>query len=136
MKSGRIMLLSIGLVIIGSAFSVTAGYADLSVPVPTGQQSFSAYGPIAAPVISAEPLQAMPIGLGSVASGGDTMSIQVGIAPFSGPVDIYFGFLAPSIDPQNIYRLTSNDTLMPLSVSGPIRIKPVPWIINASGGAN
>ncbi|MGE5300514.1 MAG: DUF3443 domain-containing protein [Acidobacteriota bacterium] len=136
MKSGRILLLSMVLVIIGNAFAITAGYADLSIPVPTGQQNFSAYGPIASPVISAEPLQAMPIGLGSVASGGDTMSIQVGIATFSGPVDIYFGFLAPSMDPQNIYLLTSNDTLMPLSVSDPLRVKPVPWIINASGGAN
>ena len=136
MKSGKILLLSVVLVIFSNAFAITIGYADPSIPVPAGQESFPAYGPIASPVISAAPLQAMPIGLGSVASGGDTMSIRLGIAHFSLPVDIYFGLLAPSIDPKNIYLLTSNDTLMPLPVSGPLRVKPVPWIINASGGIN
>src|ERR1039458_5533860 len=72
------------------------------IPVPNGQESFPLYGPIALPIISSDPLKAMPIGLGSVASGGDTISVQIGLGQFSGPVDIYFGYYAPSIDPQNI----------------------------------
>lgn len=130
MKSSKILLLSLVLVVISNAFAITISYADQSLAVPTGQESFPARGPVALPIISTDPSQAMPIGLGSAASGGDKLSVQVGLAPFSGPVDIYFGFFAPAIDPQNIYILTMNDTFIPLSVS------PSPWKINASGGVS
>lgn len=136
MKSGKILFLSVVLVIIGNTFAMTTGYAALSMPVPTGQESFPMYGAIVSPVISTEPSKAMPIGVGSAAFGGDAISIQVGTAPFSGPVDIYFGYFAPPIDPDNIYLLTSNGTFMRLPVSNPFGVKPAPWITNPSGGVN
>jgi hypothetical protein len=78
----------------------------------------------------------MPIGVGSVASGGDTISVQVGLGQFSGPVDIYFAYYAPSVDPQNIIILTSNYTFIPLSVLDPLHEGLTPWKINASSGVN
>ena len=136
MKSSKILLFSLALVLIHSVFAITTGYAALSIAVPTGQESFPVHGPIALPVISTDPSQSVPIGLGPAASNGDTISVQVGLAPFSGPVDIYFGYFAPSLDPQNIYILTSNNTFTPLSVSDPLHEGPAPWKINISGGVN
>jgi hypothetical protein len=136
MKSGRALLLSLVLIIVSAAFGVPPGDAASSLPVPTTQESFPIYGPIASPVTSTEPSLAMPIGLGSAASGGDTIDVRIATAPFSGPVDIYFGYLAPPLDPQNIYTLTSSDAFVPLSVSDPLNENPVPWITNTSGGIN
>jgi len=136
MKSDKILLFSLALVVISHAFAIAISYASLSIAVPAGQESFPVLGPVASPIISMDPSQAMPIGLGPAASGGDTISVQVGLAPFSGPVDIYFGYYAPSIDPQNIYILTMNDTFIPLSVSDPLHEGPSPWKINVSGGVN
>jgi hypothetical protein len=47
-------------------------------------------------VLSADPSQAKPMGLGTVAEGGGTLSITVKTYQFSGPVDIYFGLYSPS----------------------------------------
>ena len=136
MKSSKILLLSLVLVVISNAFAIPLSYADQSITVPTGQESFPLYGPIASPIISTDPSKAMPIGVGSVASGGDMVSVQVGIGQFSGPVDIYFAYYAPSIDPQNIYILTSNYTFIPLSVLDPLHEGLTPWKINVSSGIN
>jgi hypothetical protein len=135
MKSGKILFLPLLVIIIGNTFAVPAGYAD-TMPVPTGQQSLPAYRAIPSPVISSVPSQAMPIGLGSAASGGPDIDVQIGTASFSGPVDIYFGYLAPPLDPQNIYALTSGNTFVPLSVTDPLHENPSPWIINTSSGVN
>ena len=136
MKSSKILFFSLALALIHSVFSITTGYAALSMAVPTGQDSFPVHGPIGLPIISIDPSQAMPIGLGPAASGGDTISVQVGLAPFSGPVDIYFGYFAPSLDPQHIYILTSNNTFTPLSVSDPLHEGPAPWKTNVSSEVN
>ncbi len=102
----------------------------LTMAAPAGQQIFPLYNPIASPIISADPLQAMPIGVGSVAIGGDTVSIQVGLGQFSGPVDIYFGIYSPLIDPDNIFILTPENTLQPISAGF------TPWISATSGNIN
>jgi streptogramin lyase len=101
-----------------------------AMQVPDGQTAFPPYVPAAAPVINSDPSQAKPIGVGSVASAGDTLSLQVGLPQFSGPVDVYFGIFAPSIDPNNVYLLKSDDTLQPLS--GGL----LPWQSNISGNIN
>ncbi len=135
MISSRLLPLFLVLAI-GNALVISVGRADASMPVPTSQESFPIYGAILSPVISTVPSQARPIGLGPVASGGPTIDVQVGIAPFAGPVDVYFGYLAPPIDPQNIYTLTSTNTFVPLSVIDPLHENPTPWITNTSGGVN
>lgn len=136
MKLSRILFLSLVLVVIGNAFAITISYAAQSIASPTGQESFPSYNPIALPITSSDPLKAMPIGVGSVASGGDTISLQVDLDQFSGPVDIYFACYAPSIDPQNFYILTSNYTTMPLSLMDPLHEGLTPWKRDVSSGIN
>lgn len=135
MKSGKFLLFSLAFVVISNAFDLPLSHAALSIAVPSGQERFPVHGPVASPIISTDPSQAMPIGLGPAASGGSTLSLQIGLAPFSGPVDIYFGYFAPPVDPNNIYILT-NDTFVPLSVSDPFHEGLSPWRTNVSGAVN
>ena len=102
-----------------------------TMPVPTGQQSFS-YSPAALPILPINSLdftQATPIGVGSVATGGDTISIQVGLNQFAGPVDIYLGIYAPAIDP-NIWIIKPDLSLQPVSDG------LVPWKAGTTGPIN
>ena len=82
-------------------------YADI-IPLPNSRQGFS-YSPVETPVFSSDPAQAKPVGLGSVAIGGDTLSIQIGLNQFSGPVDIYGAFTV-SADPLRVNVLNPNGT--------------------------
>ncbi len=77
-------------------------------PVPNNKQSFS-YSPVDTPVVSSDPAQAKPVGIGSAASGGDTLGIQIGLNEFSGSVDIYGAFTV-STDPLHVNILNSNGT--------------------------
>jgi hypothetical protein len=97
-----------------------------TMPVPTGWDSY-VYNPIVHPVLSTDPSQAKPIGVGSVAEGGDTLSIHVALSEFSGPVDVYFALSAPDIDPHNIYILKSDNTFQLLSAG------LEPWKGNTTG---
>ena len=97
-----------------------------AIPVPTNGQSFT-YSSATSPVLSENPSQAKPIGLGTVATGGGTLSITVSTYQFSDPVDIYFGLYSPEIDPDNIYLLTSGGALQKLSES------VAPWKANITG---
>jgi len=85
-----------------------------TMPVPTGWDSYT-YEPIVHPVVSTDLSQAKPIGVGSVAEGGDMLSLYVGLSQLSGAVDVYFALYAPSIDPNNIYTLKSDNTFQLLS---------------------
>ena len=78
------------------------------LPLPAGQQAFK-YSPVTFPVYSSEPFLSMPVGVGSVASGGDRLTIQVGLNPFSGSVDIYGAFQV-STSPDYIHVLSSDNT--------------------------
>ena len=104
MKLSRSRFFSLILVV--CAIVITNNAFALTMAVPEGQQIFPLYNQIASPIISSDPTQAMPVGVGSVAVGGDTVSIQVGLGQFSGPVDIYFGLYSPLIDPDNVFILT------------------------------
>jgi hypothetical protein len=83
--------------------------------VPTTQNIYQ-YTPAVSPLTSINPEMAKPIGVGSIATGGDTLSIDVALSKFSGPVDVYFVIQAPSIDPTNFYILKSDYSLQPLSM--------------------
>jgi hypothetical protein len=69
----------------------------------------------------------MPIGVGSVAMGGNTLSVHVATNEFAGPVDMYFALYAPSVDPFNIYMLHPDGSLQPAS-SG-----VEPWMSGVTG---
>jgi hypothetical protein len=92
-----------------------------TLAIPNSQQVFPIYEPLTSPVITLDPSQAKPIGIGSVASGGNMLSLQIGLAQFTSAVDVYFAIYAPSIDPNNIYLLTSDNTIQMASKS------LVPW---------
>ncbi len=83
------------------------------LPVPTGAQRF-VYEPVDSPVLSSDPAQAEPIGIGPAATGGDTLAIRVK-ADFDGPVNVSLGIYAPSIDDVNVYFMAPQDFLQPVS---------------------
>ncbi len=82
--------------------------------VPTSDEVFS-YGPTDLPVVSSDPAQAKPIGVGSVAVGGNTVDVRVDIGPFGGPVDVSFVIYAPALDSDDLYFMDEHDTLKRLS---------------------
>lgn len=82
--------------------------------VPAGQQSFI-YASTESPATNIDPAQARPISVGSVATGGNTITMQINTLQFSGAVDVYFGIFAPAIDPNNIYLLDQTGSLQLLA---------------------
>jgi len=94
-----------------------------TILVPTSQLIFT-YDPIVFPVVSTNPAQAKPVAVGSVATGDDTLSLQISLGQFTGFVDIYFALYAPAIDPNNIYILNSDNDF---------QTTIVPWKKNTQG---
>jgi hypothetical protein len=143
MKSIKILFLSMVLIATSGAF--VAATVSSPIAVPSGQRIFPSYGPMTLPVVSTDPAQAMPIGLGSAATGGATATLQIGIGQFSERVDIYVGIYAPSINPKDIYVLMpDNLTLLPvpldtLAPNGTLQLSSVrvtPWMANTFGNIN
>lgn len=85
------------------------------MPMPTSQMMFS-FGPITDPVIGSGPQDTMPIGAGSVAMGGDMVTIHAEVGQFQLPMDMYFALYAPSVDPFNIYLLNQQGGFRPVSM--------------------
>jgi len=99
-----------------------SSYGMMSVmPMPTSQMMFSS-GPNTDPVIGSGPQDTMPIGVGSVAIGGDMLRIHALAGQFEMPMDMYFELYAPSIDPFNVYLLDQQGALQPASMG------MSPWI--------
>lgn len=90
----------------------TMGYGMMQMPA--GQQMFT-YGATSAPITGSDFNTTMPIGVGSVAMGGNMLSVQVATSQFESPVDMYFAIYAPSIDPFNIYMLHPDGSFQPAS---------------------
>ena len=105
-------------------------FSTPTIPLPTSPGSFS-YVPTASPLISSDPFEARPVGVGPVAAGGENVSLRVSISRFSGSADIYFGIYMPAIDPGEIYILTSDNTLRRFSAVG-----LVPWKADENGAVN
>jgi formylglycine-generating enzyme required for sulfatase activity len=73
--------------------SIFAVYsADAVMPIPTGKQAFS-YPAIVSPGLSDTPSEAKPLAVGSVATGGNTLSIKIGLNKLNASVDIYGAFV-------------------------------------------
>lgn len=73
---------------------------------------------------NADPTLARPIGVGSVADGGGSVSIEVGTLEFAGPVDAY---LLIAVDPANIFVIKSDLTIQHISAGLPA------WKTNTTG---
>jgi hypothetical protein len=84
--------------------------------VPAGQQIF-AYAPAVSPVRSGNAAASMPVGVGSVATGGDSVKVQVSIGTFASPVDVYVAIYGPSASgifgSFDVYNLQDN-TFVPI----------------------
>jgi len=83
------------------------------MPVPMSKQVFT-YTPVETPVVSCDPAKARPVGVGSVASGGNSVDLSVDIGPFEGAVDVSFGIFAASFDAADIYFLNVSNQLTSL----------------------
>jgi hypothetical protein len=106
--------------------SVAADAVADPIPVPAQGMVISC-APSEAPTLGSDPYQAVPIGIGPVANGGDILRLHLGLNAFAGPVDLYFGILMYDLDPANIYMLTPDLTLHPHSEG------IVPWKTNVTG---
>ncbi len=49
-----------------------------------------------------------PIGVGLASSGTAVIDLQIKLLKFRSPVDVYLGIMAPAIDPNTIYLITSS----------------------------
>src|SRR3990172_8746841 len=76
-----------------------------TVPVPAGQDAFPQYDPVVLPELDPNPSLMKPVGVGSVATGGDDLEIRVETGNFENAVDIYLAISAPAIVPD-LYLLT------------------------------
>ncbi len=88
------------------------------MPMPTSPMVFSS-APTTDPVIGSGPQDTMPIGVGSVATGGNMLTIHVEVGQFQMPMDMYFELYAPSLDPFNVYLLDQQGALQPASMMTP-----------------
>jgi len=101
---------------IGSTGTVTgsSGTMGTYMQMPTTQQMFS-YGPTTGPVMGTDISSTMPIGVGTVAMGGNMINVHVAIGQFSNPMDLYLTVYAPAIDPFNLYLIHPDGTIKPVS---------------------
>ncbi len=95
----------VGTVIVNAA-------AGQTIPVPTAP-FVTTFQPVGSPALSTDPAHAEPIGIGNLGSG--TLSLQIGLDQFAGPVDVYFLIFVPSLSPS-VFQLTASDTLQPISM--------------------
>ena len=95
-------------------FRIQASYA--AMPSPTGQQAY-AYPPTSDPVVSPEPSEAKPMGVGPIAVGGNVLDFAVHLDSFQAPVDVYLALDAPALGSGALYLLTGENRLQPLSAS-------------------
>jgi plastocyanin len=106
---------------LGMTGTITVNAVSTTIALPQTVQTFT-YPAIVTPVLSTDPAEARPIGLGDVAAGGPTLAVRVAMEQFEAPVDVYFLLYIPSLDPVNIYQFTSSGMFQTFSAG------LAPWI--------
>jgi plastocyanin len=96
-----------------------------TMALPQSQVVFTP-APSSAPVLNTDPALANPIGLGSVAAGGDTLDIRIGTTGFSGSAEVYFAVSSPQVLGNEIF-LYSGGMFVAFSSAG-----IVPWIASTT----
>ena len=130
LKTSFIMLAMAGLIFAGSAQAMmgsggtgmTGGTATTGntgimgtiMQMPMAKEMFD-YGPTTGPVMGTELSTTMPIGVGSVAMGGNMITIHTAVGQFSNPMDVYLTLYAPADNPFNIYMMHPDGTIKPAS---------------------
>jgi hypothetical protein len=79
-----------------------------TIALPSAKQS-QTYAPVASPELDDDPSQAKPVSVGPLATGGDTLSVKIGLNQFAAPVDIY-GAYRVSTNPGQVKVLRPNGT--------------------------
>jgi plastocyanin len=74
-----------------------------TIPAPSGQTKFT-YVPVVDPVVDTNLSLARPLAIGPLAEGGNLLNVQVGLAQYQVPADIYIAFVV-STDPDTIVNL-------------------------------
>ncbi|TNF55403.1 hypothetical protein EP227_02660 [bacterium] len=103
----RVMYLLLLFLIVPSITCPMIFYAQ-TIALPSIRQSWT-YAPVALPVLGDDHLQVKPVSLGPLATGGDTLSIRIGLNQFAAPVDIY-GAYRVSTNPGQVKVLRPNGT--------------------------
>jgi hypothetical protein len=86
--------------------AIVVNSSSALIPLPTDRQSWS-YAPFESPVLNDDPSRARPVGVGSVATGGETLSVHVALEQFEGPADVYGAYINWN-DPQTVHILNPN----------------------------
>jgi PKD repeat protein len=111
--------------LISLAVLTVASQASGVLTSPNSQQAFS-YASTSEPVVSSDPSLARPIGVGTAAEGGGTLSLRVALDAPSSPLDIFVALYVPILDPANLFLFTASGSLQPASLG------VVPWKAGSS----
>ncbi len=112
------------------------------IPAPTSQTTIT-FSPVATPVLGPTNTTSMPIGIGALATGGNTLTVAIGLGPYAVPVDVYAAF-AISTNPLNIVNILPNltfqniplvDVVQTLS-TGIVPAGVMPWMSNVNTEIN
>jgi len=119
----RILSFVISSVFIVSAFPQTSFPA---MPHPAGTQ-YHSYPAAVSPSGDDDPANAKPIGVGTVATGANTVRLEIEVG-YMAPVDLYFAIYAPGpLKVNDLFLLNTNFAFTPFSQSG-----LVPWKLNVT----
>jgi len=103
------------------------GLSDV-IPSPSGQAFFFTNSSDSAET-GTDPSQIIPVGIGPIATGGNTLTLSVSLEQFASPVDIYLGILLP--DPSTGILLVNREGLLQNISEG-----LVPWSSNVAEAVN
>jgi hypothetical protein len=125
-------------------YAFSLAYAETLLPIPSSKQRFT-YFPSEIAVPSPNASHSRPVGVGSVATGGDELRVDININQFSASVDIYGAYIA-SYNPKKVHVLNPSMpgastfktfTLAQIQNAISTGIFPAaPWIANTTGPIN
>ncbi len=86
------------------------------LPLPQSRETF-VYSAATYPLEARIPSKSKPVGIGSLAEGGDSFNLQISIGPFVRPVDMYLTLLSPddkrgpalTLSPDNTFETFSGN---------------------------
>ncbi|MDA8078079.1 MAG: c-type cytochrome [Nitrospiraceae bacterium] len=100
------------------ADALATASAAAGIPLPTGGQIFTS-GPVVVPVVSTNPAQAIPVGIGSLGKVpgtiGNNLIITVETAQFAGPVDVSLAVYDTTFDADELFFLDGQKKFTSLS---------------------
>jgi hypothetical protein len=114
-----------------------------TIPLPSEPQTIG-YENVTSPELNLDPLQAKPVGLGPVSTGGLALIVQVGLDQFSEPVNIYGAYsLSTSPNVVNVLK-PGGKTFQTLTIAQVLNafstgVPPAgiqPWLSGVTGPVN